>query len=117
MTHEVPSEQFKIEREHLLPYDLKLDEPEAEAREYNVRKDNTLMYRSNTYSLPLGTYDGPGSKVIVVKNMDLNELEIYAPKDFALITRHDICPLKGSTYRRRVMPGVAAMIFWSPKST
>ena len=95
MTHEVRSEQFKIEREHLLPYDLKLDEPEAEAREYNVRKDNTLMYRSNTYSLPLGTYDGPGSKVIVVKNMDLNELEIYAPKDFALITRHDICPLKG----------------------
>jgi len=67
MTHEVPSEQFKIEREHLLPYDLKLDEPEAEAREYDVRKDNTLMYRSNTYSLPLGTYDGPGIKVLVVK--------------------------------------------------
>lgn len=95
MTHEVPSEQFKIEREHLLPYGLRLDEPEAEAREYNVRKDNTLMYRSNTYSLPLGTYDGPGTKVLVVKNMDLNELEIYAPKDFSLITRHDICPLKG----------------------
>ena len=95
MTLAVPAEQFETERQHLLPYTLKLDEPEAEAREYNVRKDNTLMYRSNTYSLPLGTYAGPGTKVLVVKNIDLNELEIYDPKDFALITRHDISPLKG----------------------
>ena len=91
----IPAEVFKEEREHLLPYTVRVEEPEPEAREYTVRKDNTLMYRSNTYSLPIGTYGGPGSKVLVVKNVDLNELEIYDPKDFSLITRHQISPLKG----------------------
>ena len=91
----IPEEVFKEEREHLLPYTVRVEEPEPEAREYTVRKDNTLMYRSNTYSLPIGTYGGPGSKVLVVKNVDLNELEIYDPKDFSLITRHQISPLKG----------------------
>ena len=91
----IPAEVFKEERKHLLPYTVRVEEPEPEAREYTVRKDNTLMYRSNTYSLPIGTYGGPGSKVLVVKNVDLNELEIYDPKDFSLITRHQISPLKG----------------------
>ena len=91
----IPAEVFKEEQKHLLPYTVQLDEPESEAREYTVRKDNTLMYRSNTYSLPMGTYTGPGSKVLVIKNVDLNELEIYDPKDFSLITRHQISSLKG----------------------
>ena len=91
----VPAEVFEEERKHLLPYTVKLDEPESEAREYTVRKDNTLMFKSNTYSLPMGTYTGPGSKVLVIKNVDLNELEIYDPKDFSLITRHTISSLRG----------------------
>ena len=94
-TRLVPAEEYKEERKHLLPYTLNWDEPEVDAKEYNVRKDNTLLYHSNYYSLPLGTYTGPGSKVLVVRNVDLNELEIYDQKDFSLITRHDISPLKG----------------------
>ena len=95
MTHLVPSEVFKEEQKYLTPYHLKLDKPEQVAREYNVRKDNTVMYCSNTYSLPIGTYKGPGTKVLVIRNVDTNELEIYEPEDFSLITRHSICPLKG----------------------
>ncbi len=93
--HIIPAEVFKEERRHLLPYTVRFEEPEPEAREYTVRKDNTLMFRSNIYSLPLGTYTGPGSKVLVIRNVDLNELEIYDPKDSSLITRHRISPLKG----------------------
>ena len=66
-----------------------------EAREYSVRKDNTLLYHSNFYSLPLGTYAGQGTKVLVIKNVDSNELEIYDPKDFCLIARHKISPFRG----------------------
>ena len=76
-TRLIPAEEYKEERKHLLPYTLNWDEPEVDAKEYNVRKDNTLLYHSNYYSLPLGTYTGPGSKVLVVRNVDLNELEIY----------------------------------------
>ena len=91
----VPAEEFKKEQLELAIYTVKMDEPEMEAREYGVRKDNTLLYHSNFYSLPLGTYNGRGTKVMVVKNVDLDELEIYDPNGFTLITRHKICPFKG----------------------
>lgn len=91
----VPDEEFKKEKTKLCIYPMEMDEPEIEAREYGVRKDNTLLYHSNFYSLPLGTYAGQGTKVMVVKNVDLNEIEIYDPKDFSLITRHKICPFRG----------------------
>ena len=93
-TRLIPAEEFKTEQLELIPYVEVMDEPDMDAREYSIRKDNTLLYHSNFYSLPLGTYDGPGSKVLVVKNVDNNELEIY-DKGFALITRHQISPLKG----------------------
>jgi len=32
---------------------------------YNVRKDNTVVYHSNFYQLPQGTYKGPRTKVLV----------------------------------------------------
>lgn len=84
----IPSEEFQKERLYLKPYKVNMDEPEVEARPYTVRKDNTIMFRSNTYSLPLGTY-APGVKVLVVRNVDLDELEIY-DSAFSLITRHKI---------------------------
>ena len=94
-TRLIPAEEFKIEQLELMPYAETVEEPELEAREYSIRKDNTLLYHSNFYSLPLGTYEGPGSKVLVVKIVDSNELEIYDPKDFSLITRHQISLLRG----------------------
>ena len=55
-TKQVPAQVFKTEREHLRP----LAEPRLIATAYiyrTVRKDNTILYDSNRYSLPLGTYD------------------------------------------------------------
>ena len=94
-TRLIPAEEFKKEQPRLAHYAEDMDEPEMEAREYSVRKDNTLLYHSNFYSLPLGTYAGQGTKVMVVRNVDNNELEIYDPKDFSLITRHKVSPFRG----------------------
>ena len=91
----IPAEEFKIERDNLSIYVENIEEPEIDAREYSVRKDNTLLYHSNFYSLPLGTYEGSGTKVLVINNIDNNELEIYDPKDFSLITIHHISELRG----------------------
>lgn len=33
--------------------------------------------------------------MLVVKNVDSNESEIYEPKDFGLIARHKISPFRG----------------------
>ena len=94
-TRLIPAEEFKKEQPMLALYVEEIEEPEMEAREYSVRKDNTLLYHSNFYSLPLGTYAGQGTKVLVIKNVDSNELEIYDPKDFCLIARHKISPFRG----------------------
>ena len=94
-THLVPATEFAEEKKHLLPYTVEMDKPECETREYNVRKDNTLLYRSNFYSLPLGTYSGPGSKVLVTVDVDNNELSILDPSDLGLIAKHTISSLKG----------------------
>lgn len=94
-TRLIPAEEFKKEQPRLSHYAEDMEEPEMEAREYSVRKDNTLLYHSNFYSLPLGTYAGQGTKVMVVRNVDNDELEIYDPKDFSLIARHRISPFRG----------------------
>lgn len=94
-TRLVPATEFIEERKHLQPYTTKMDEPVCEGREYNVRKDNTLLYHSNFYSLPLGTYNGPGSKVLVMVDVDSHELSVYDPADSSLITKHMVSPLKG----------------------
>ena len=37
--------------------------PESALDDYNVRKDNTISYKSNFYRLPSGTYKGPRTTV------------------------------------------------------
>lgn len=55
-TKKIPTKVFEEEREQLRPL---LDiQSNNDANIYrNVRKDNTLVYDSNRYSLPLGTYN------------------------------------------------------------
>ena len=51
----VPAEVFREEREHLRPLPL-CDQAKAPVICRTVRKDNTIIYDSNRYSVPLGTY-------------------------------------------------------------
>jgi len=55
-TKQIPAEVFKVEREHLRPL---IDFPENRDACIcrTVRKDNTIVYDSNRYSVPLGTYN------------------------------------------------------------
>lgn len=62
MTRLVPADVFEEERKHLLPYTLSVEEPKADLRAYTVRSDNTILYHSNTYDLPSGTYKGKAPK-------------------------------------------------------
>ena len=60
-TRKVPYEEWCNECRDLLPYVPMLARPSAD--EYTVIKDNTIKYHGNTYSVPLGTYKGDGTKV------------------------------------------------------
>ena len=52
----IPAEVFKEEREYLRPL-VGLDETSKPLVCRTVRKDNTILYNSNRYSVPLGTYN------------------------------------------------------------
>lgn len=63
-TQKEPSLELSIERPFLKPYKAHLG-PVTTINTYTVRKDNTISYKGNFYSLPLGTYKGKGSLVAV----------------------------------------------------
>jgi hypothetical protein len=76
----------------------KLQQPsESIFKEYHVLKDNTIKYKSNFYSLPVGTYKGHKTKILLSINNDV--LFIY-DLDKNLITSHIICILKGKYIRK-----------------
>jgi transposase len=90
-TKRKPVEMFAEEQEHLLPlYGIA---PAEIAEEMNrvVRKDNTIWYRSNRYSVPFGTYGVDKNVFIDVQN---GELRIMNRVGEPLGT-HKICEEKG----------------------
>ena len=90
VTMEKPNELLPLEQEHLHeipPYSF--DEPDPV---YPVRKHNVVLYKRNWYSLPVGTYKGRGTNVII-RAQD-GELIIKDTNGRHLAT-HEICFGKG----------------------
>lgn len=90
-TKKIPREEYYIEKKFLNPYTPLVVE-NKETKTYHVRKTNAIAYKSNFYSVPMGTYQGSGTQVIV-KEM-ANVLEIYS-LDRVLICTHPISSIKG----------------------
>jgi len=64
-----PFEQWDIEKSYLsefIPLEFEFDQ----GKPYTVRKDNTISYKSNLYSLPQGTWNGKGTQVYVMEEDD-----------------------------------------------
>jgi len=80
-TKKEPYAEWNIERPFLTPC-LEYASPPVELKTYTVRKDNTISWKSNLYSLPLGTYKGRGSLVtmklteghIIISDLQSQEL-------------------------------------------
>lgn len=88
-----PYKEWLIEKDYLLPLKGKVVlEKEDKYIQHHVRKDNTIAYKGNIYSVPLGTYKGKGSYVFIkVINSELN---IYTDTKSHLAT-HTISAIKG----------------------
>ena len=64
-TQLIPKEDFLEEQKSLLPL-IKNNSNKGEAlRRCTVRKDNTICYKTNYYSLPLGTYKNQSSSILM----------------------------------------------------
>jgi transposase len=98
-TRKVPAHEWETERKYLLP--LKSHPfiiPPVPLPTYKVRKDNTISFRSNFYTLPVGTYKGPET-VVLVKEIN-EELWLYNPCE-DLLAVHQLCLGRGMTIRNR----------------
>jgi hypothetical protein len=92
-TKKAPMDEFIIEQKHLHPY-TPLTIENKENKMYHVRKTNTIAFKSNFYTLPMGTYKGSGTQVIVKENNNL--VEIYN-LDNQLICTHQLSSSTGQT--------------------
>jgi hypothetical protein len=92
---EIPAKLFEIEQEWLVPYHgtPSLQEEDMESR--TVRKDNTIMFEGNFYSVPSGTYCGPDSEVFIEKKDGM--INIYSKETGKTIAAHPLSLNKGKT--------------------
>ncbi len=90
-TQKIPQEEWMIERKELKPFSG-VFVLEQIPKQYTVRKDNTISYKSNFYRLPGGTYQGTGTTVGVEVEQD--QLLIYGA-DGSQIASYKICKGKG----------------------
>lgn len=90
-TKKQPSAEWEIEKQFL--QDLSpLPAAKTAPQLYTVRIDNSISYKANFYSLPLGTYKGKASQVKVL--IESNSLVVYDLSD-VLLCRHVIALGKG----------------------
>jgi len=86
----IPFEEFTIEQAFLIPWQPTQSKP-IEYPAYTVHKDNKISYKSNVYSVPLGTYKK--SKTVLLKVT--YEQIIIMDHSLTEICRHELCLLKG----------------------
>jgi len=90
-TRKIPTEEFEIEKVFLAPWYPVLAEPQAYPQ-YAVHKDNKISYKSNIYSLPLGTYKDKTTRIFLKVTADQLILLDLSQRE---ICRHQISRLKG----------------------
>lgn len=91
-TKKIPLKEWEIEKCYLQPYIGTPEKPLIKLPKYKVRKDNTIAYKGNFYSLPIGTYKDSNTTVLLEDNN--KTLSIYTPEN-ELLAKHDIPLYKG----------------------
>ena len=94
-TQKIPYQEWLIEREKLHPY-YKQPTATPPLFPYKVRKDNTISYKGNFYTLPLNTYQGADTTVFL--QTDTDKLYLFG-KDNKLLTTHTLCHERGQMVR------------------
>ncbi len=93
-TKKVPAEVFLMEQKYLNPVPS-LNHPE-EIVTVQVRKDNTVLYLGNRYTVPIGTYS---PKRELKRKIDQDQLCFYDLKTGELVAEHRLSNAKGELIR------------------
>lgn len=91
-TKKIPTEVFALEKEYLQPVPVFKNIVSDDSVTYGVRKDNTVLYKSNRYRVPKGTYR-PNLRVKLV--IDGTSMVITDAATGEIYARHTISDDKG----------------------
>ncbi|SEL39626.1 IS21 family transposase [Alkalibacterium pelagium] len=100
-TKKRPDSVFLLEKAHLKPVSpfKHMDNPFDASIAVKVGKDNTIRYKGNRYSVPLGTYKSVGSNQVLLK-ISKKELIILSELNGEEIDRHDLSFEKGKLIKK-----------------
>ena len=92
-TKKIPAEVFAIEKEYLIPVsEYSFAKPSDDSISYQVRKDNVVLYKSNRYRVPKGTYR-EGKRVFMIVEGDM--VSIVDTETGVLYAKHPLSTEKG----------------------
>lgn len=90
ITKRIPEQVFLLEKQYLQPVSTTKNSVDILTR--GVRKDNTILYLSNRYSVPLGTYR-PGKQLFLA--IEADTIVLTDPANSQIIATHRINSGKG----------------------
>ena len=96
-THKIPALEWMIEKDHLIPLQPALFNTSPQ-RVYAVSKDNVIHYKGSTYSVPIGTYQGAKTEVMLEQTGDILILSDTTGKE---IIQHPVSYIKGTQVRHK----------------
>lgn len=104
-TKKRPVEVVLVEKQHLQPVSLLLSNESTHDPSItrNVGKDNTIRFKSNRYSVPLGTYGSQAENQVFmeVKDGEAGTLLIRKQPQGEVIAEHQISTVKGKLIKNR----------------
>lgn len=104
-TKKRPAEVFLVEKQHLQPVFslLSYESTNNLSITRSVSKDNTIRYKSNRYSVPLGTYQTNSENLVLieVKGREQQSLVIRKQAEGEIIAEHGISLEKGKLIQNR----------------
>lgn len=98
-TKKKPIEVFQEEKQHLRPVTIKKYINNSNSIARVVRKDNTVLYQSNRYSVPLGTYKK--DKTVYLSITEDSRLIIQEDSNGPIIAEHELAVGKGKLIQDR----------------
>lgn len=101
-TKKRPAEVHALEKQHLRPVSslLSFESDLSNSITRSVHKDNVIKYKSNRYSLPLGSYRPKGNNTVYVEVKE-SELIIRATPRGDILARHRLGLGKGELIKNR----------------
>jgi transposase len=101
ITKKIPAEVFAIEKEHLIPVsEYSFAKPSDDSITYQVRKDNVVLYKSNRYRVPKGTYR-KDKRVCVFMVVEGETVSIVDTETGVLYAKHTLGAGKGELIGER----------------